>query len=68
MNEEFDFEVMVKGLTLGKELSPQKVKEEICPSCQCKMPICELHMNLQLKNPDVRFVCPDMRAWVRQGN
>jgi len=61
-------EVEMKGLTLGMEWPAQKVYEEICPECPLKTSYCEFRMSLSLANPELRFVCPGMREWVRRSN
>lgn len=68
MDNDFIREVEIKGLTLGAELPAQKVYEEICPECPFKMGFCEWRMKLTLAKPELVFVCPGMRAWVRKSN
>lgn len=68
MNKGFIREVEVKGLTLGVELPPRKVYEEICPGCPYKTGYCVFRMSLSLAHPELHFVCPGMRAWIRKSN
>lgn len=58
----------MKGLTLGAGLPPEKVKNEICPSCPYHTAFCDFRMSLWLDKPDLAFVCPGMRAWVKKNN
>ena len=67
-DEGFIREVEMKGLTLGAELPAQKVYDEICPECPFKTGYCVFRMSLSLAHPELRFVCPGMRAWVRRSN
>ena len=68
MDEDFIREVEMKGLTLGAELPPQKVHDEICPECPFKTAYCEFRMSLSVAHPELVFVCPGMRAYVRRSN
>jgi hypothetical protein len=68
MDKGFIREVEMKGLTLGAELGPEVVSREICPECPFKTGFCEWRMKLTLANPELVFVCPGMRAWVRKSN
>jgi RNA polymerase subunit RPABC4/transcription elongation factor Spt4 len=68
MDKDFVREVEMKGLLLGAELSAQKVHEEICPVCPFKTGFCEWRMKLALVDPELRFVCKGMRAWVTKSN
>ena len=61
-------EVEMKGLTLGAELGPEMVSREICPECPFKTGYCEFRMKLSLAQPELRFVCSGMRAWVNRSN
>lgn len=67
-NEDFIRELEMKGLTLGAELPTQKVHDEICPECPFKTAYCEFRMSLSVAHPELRFVCPGMRAWIRKNN
>jgi len=68
MDKDFIRGVEMKGLTLGVELGPEGVSEDICPECPFKTSYCVFRMSLWLDKPDLAFVCPGMRAWVRRSN
>jgi hypothetical protein len=61
-------ELEMKRLLLGAGLPARKVYEEICPECPFKTGFCEWRMKLTLADPEFRFVCKGMRAWVTKSN
>lgn len=69
MDNDFIRQVVMKGLTLGVELGPERVSREICPQCPFSTAFCLWLLELWAKHPDTSgFVCKGMRAWVTKSN
>jgi hypothetical protein len=68
--ENIPIELQIHGLMQGADIPLQKVKEEICPECPYRIPICDflLKIHEEMVNKGARFVCKGMRYWVTKSN
>jgi hypothetical protein len=68
--EKEEIELQIKGLMQGANIPLKQVKDEICPKCPYKTPMCPFLMKIHedAVNTGARFVCKGMRHWVTESN